>query len=576
MAPPMITDNPYRDLRDARLPAEEFVRAALRQLEADHRKLALSALAEWEVLRRVDSKLVAALASMRRPSWGAHIQLLRALVDAACRMTLEKGDGARENLELLVPILGSCVELYTKPVEDEVVSAIEPLAEFTRVSLAEDASLGEVLELPACLAFRQAHEAPTDVRWWSFAANALFHLVEIVADQNPVRARLADALLPKPWFLCEGEDVWCFHGLTKRQKVRYVSDDHEIRREDALGDVSRSFQVLLGRDEMPGDLRKFLGVMERRELFGVILGDFLIGPPVGTGPTGTVHEGRQISTGIRVAVKILHEGLPPSWTERFHDAAEALQSTSHDNLLRVVGHGLDEQWVEPSAPVVGDWLAEFSKGSARRCFVALEWRPHDTMEALFAAGSLPDQATLMRWFRISAEALAVLHRLDHVHLGIHPGNIGLDGNGHLLLMEVGVAARPVDDAAPCVRTAYAAPEQLQQEADEPAPVTAAADVYALCATFYELFTHRRLFDHDRLDEYQVGNFKLIGMTPPAPSSHDDAIPTALDVVLLKGLAPTPDERYATADELAAAIGDMTRSTGISKTGRIEGEMEADA
>ena len=66
----------------------------------------------------------------------------------------------------------------------------------------------------------------------------------------------------------------------------------------------------------------------QEEIRGVLLGDFLIGRPVGEGGFGTVHLGRQLSTGRKVAIKLLHDGMPPEIKARVRRPKPVIWRTS--------------------------------------------------------------------------------------------------------------------------------------------------------------------------------------------------------------------------------------------------------
>jgi len=97
--------------------------------------------------------------------------------------------------------------------------------------------------------------------------------------------------------------------------------------------------------------------------------------------------------------------------------------------------------------------------------------------------------------------------------------------------------------------AYMSPEQLRARdaLDEVGP---ASDVYGLAATFYELLTGTRLYEHDRQAPEAVATRKLAGEPPARPRSTVRGLPWEVETILLGGLELEPSERYATATELA--------------------------
>jgi len=79
----------------------------------------------------------------------------------------------------------------------------------------------------------------------------------------------------------------------------------------------------------------------------------------------------------------------------------------------------------------------------------------------------------------------------------------------------------------------------------------ASDIYALGATLYELLTRRPVFEgEDRLELLR----RISVEEPPAPRRIDPSIPRDLDTIVRKAMAKEPDERYATARDLADDLG----------------------
>jgi len=94
---------------------------------------------------------------------------------------------------------------------------------------------------------------------------------------------------------------------------------------------------------------------------------------------------------------------------------------------------------------------------------------------------------------------------------------------------------------------YMAPELMDGRADEVQPAT---DVYALGAILYRLLTGDPPFLADTVAE-TVNQVR--SQVPPMPSSVQNDVPAALDVICQRCLAKEPAGRYATAAELAEEL-----------------------
>src|SRR5262249_6217373 len=145
----------------------------------------------------------------------------------------------------------------------------------------------------------------------------------------------------------------------------------------------------------------------------------------------------------------------------------------------------------------------------------------------------------------AAEALEYAHQFGVIHRDIKPGNLLLDGRGHVWVTDFGLAQFQTDfglthtgDMVGTLR--YASPEQV---GGQKVLIDQRADVYALGASLYELLTLHPLFDA----RHRTGLLhQVLTQEPRAPRALDRAIPAELETILLKALAKNPLDRYASA------------------------------
>jgi serine/threonine-protein kinase len=148
---------------------------------------------------------------------------------------------------------------------------------------------------------------------------------------------------------------------------------------------------------------------------------------------------------------------------------------------------------------------------------------------------------------VVADALAVAHDHGIVHRDIKPGNILVDDDGAVHLIDFGIAALmdPPDDdltsASTMVGTLrYAAPERLLGDA-----VTPRTDVWALGAVLYEMLTGSPAVPSADL----AGALEASRAAPPSL----DGLPAGLAPVIVRAMSSDPMERYADAAELREAM-----------------------
>ncbi len=148
-----------------------------------------------------------------------------------------------------------------------------------------------------------------------------------------------------------------------------------------------------------------------------------------------------------------------------------------------------------------------------------------------------------------ADALAHAHKHGVLHRDIKPSNLLLDAVGNVWVTDFGLAkfeeGEDLSQSQDLVGTLrYMAPERFRGVSDR------RCDIYALGATLYELLTLRPVFESaDR-----VRLIDQIVHEPPAPARQlDHRIPRDLETIILKALAKDPNDRFATADELAEEL-----------------------
>ena len=151
--------------------------------------------------------------------------------------------------------------------------------------------------------------------------------------------------------------------------------------------------------------------------------------------------------------------------------------------------------------------------------------------------------------------MAEAHARGIVHRDLKPHNLFLtqriDGSPLVKVLDFGVAKAADDFQATTVTSllgspAYMAPEQMRTAA----AVDARADIYALGAILYAVLVGRMPFKAESLPELCV----LVLSEPPEPPSRDRPdIPAALEAIILRCLAKSPDDRYQDVGALAQEL-----------------------
>jgi serine/threonine protein kinase len=169
-------------------------------------------------------------------------------------------------------------------------------------------------------------------------------------------------------------------------------------------------------------------------------------------------------------------------------------------------------------------------------------------DVLRSQGHIPPPEAA-RIVAVLAEALHLVHELGLVHGDIYPSNVFLGIDGHVALAGWKTALRSTSAGAG-LRPAFGAPERLRDLGTAANP---RSDIYSLGVLLYALLTGERPFQGKDLREL-IEN--VLTTTAKPPRRIVRSIPAPLEAICLKAMARKPDDRYATAGELAAALRDI--------------------
>lgn len=273
---------------------------------------------------------------------------------------------------------------------------------------------------------------------------------------------------------------------------------------------------------------------------GAFFGDrFRIERLLGTGGMGNVYEATDLQRKHRVALKVLSEsrGAEAETRERFRREAEILSSMDHPGIVRIhdVGH----------APQGTPWIA-------------MELLAGETLADRVRRQGPQDPDSLLRIARATADALEAMHARGVVHRDLKPDNVFLPAGAEYPVRLLDFGLSRATDSKKLTKTGavigtprYMAPEQIRSAHRSDKRV----DVYALGVILYEALAGRSPFTAS--DHGQLLGAILSGNTSPLSAVRPE-LPGELSAVLAWAMAPDPEQRIATPEELverfAAALG----------------------
>jgi serine/threonine kinase PknH len=148
-----------------------------------------------------------------------------------------------------------------------------------------------------------------------------------------------------------------------------------------------------------------------------------------------------------------------------------------------------------------------------------------------------------------ASALDAAHAAGVMHRDVKPPNILVTRDDFAYLVDFGIASATTDEKLTQLGTAvgtwkYMAPERFSND-----EVTYRADIYALACVLYECLTGSPPYQADSASTLVTAHL----MDPiPQPSTVRSGIPKAFDGVIARGMAKKPEDRFASAGDLALA------------------------
>lgn len=151
-----------------------------------------------------------------------------------------------------------------------------------------------------------------------------------------------------------------------------------------------------------------------------------------------------------------------------------------------------------------------------------------------------------------ADALDYIHRAGIIHRDIKSSNVLLDADGRSYLSDFGIA-RLTDDDTQMTSTGnvlgtvdYIAPELFEANGK----ASTRSDLYSLGVLLYEMVTGRLPFTA----ENQIALVSMhVNQPPPSPRKFRPQLSPLVERVILRSLAKRPEQRYATATQLADAF-----------------------
>ena len=259
---------------------------------------------------------------------------------------------------------------------------------------------------------------------------------------------------------------------------------------------------------------------------------------------GEVYRAHDSILDRRVAIKLLppETAADPNSRERLRHEAMAVAALDHPYICKIFEIGED----------------------ADALFLVMEYVPGDTLHRRLASGRLPLQEALRLAGEI-AEALEEAHARRFLHRDLKPGNIMLTPQGHVKVMDFGLAKRVEDHSDPDAATREVAakvltadgtivgtPDYMSPEQVKGLALDRRSDLFSFGVILAEMIGGRHPFRRPSVGETLASVLR-------EPADVGENIPPNVMAVLHRLLAKNPQDRYDSASDVRADLARLVSS-----------------
>jgi eukaryotic-like serine/threonine-protein kinase len=282
-------------------------------------------------------------------------------------------------------------------------------------------------------------------------------------------------------------------------------------------------------------------------MIGQVLGHYRIEAVLGEGGMGVVYRAFDTHLDRAVAIKVLRaDAIANSDRKRrFLQEAKSASALNHPNIIHI-------------------YDISSTDGTD---FIAMEYVPGKTLDKLIGATGLPLRDTLKYSIQI-ADALARAHSAGIVHRDLKPANVMVAENGHVKLLDFGLAkltekiAEPSDGTATLTAeqglqteegtivgtVAYMSPEQAEGK-----KVDARSDIFSFGSLLYEMLTGRRPFEGGSKIRTLS---EILNKEPQALGELAPNLPAELEKIISRCLRKDRERRAQNIGDINLALQDL--------------------
>ena len=275
------------------------------------------------------------------------------------------------------------------------------------------------------------------------------------------------------------------------------------------------------------------------------IGKYKVVDQIASGGMGAVYKAEHPTLSRYVIIKKLTLRGDAAVRERFRREAQIMMDFTSDYIVNVYDH--------------------FREGSSY--YIVLEYVDGPSLETLLRRERYLPEYLALRVFRASCRALQYAHERGVVHRDIKPGNILISTDGHVKLVDFGIASihggeseeNLTREGMTLGTPSYMPPEQYEDSRN----VDKRADIYAMGVMLYEMTTGKKPFSNslnaEAIRKIQQGKYTR-------PRKHNPKITPATQRLIRRCMKVKPERRFqsmaAVLERLDKVVGRRDRSNDV--------------
>src|SRR5215469_15746080 len=252
---------------------------------------------------------------------------------------------------------------------------------------------------------------------------------------------------------------------------------------------------------------------------------------LGQGGMGAVYKARDTELDRMVALKLIRPELAknPEMLRRFKQELILARQVTHKNVIRIFDLGQSEG--------IKFITMDFVEGQ-------------DLRHLLLEKGKFPPDEAARLMLQI-CRALEAAHGEGVIHRDLKPHNIMLDAGGRAYVMDFGIARSAHLPGMTQTGALIGTPEYMSPEQARGEKLTERSDLFSLGVIFYELLTGTSPYPAG--DAPLATLWKRLQEKAKPPMEVDPGVPKALNDIVMKALEMEPENRWASAREMAEQL-----------------------